>query len=128
MHSYKDLQKATITMYDAIPSSSTLASLASPNPSAQGDRMEVDPEVAKFLPLLQDYLKSTSLLLTHCWIALTVHLVNGEGSPSITPSSSNADGSSNSDDDYVWDVFYSRPASYRELYGDQRKAIGTVYV
>lgn len=71
--------------------------------------MEVDPEVAKFLPLLQDYLK-----------------INGEGSPSITPSSSNADGSSNSDDDYVWDVFYSRPASYRELYGDQRKAIGTV--
>lgn len=59
VHSYKDLQKATFTMYDAIPSSSSLASLASPNPTAQGgDRPDVDAEVAKFLPLLQDYLKS----------------------------------------------------------------------
>jgi hypothetical protein len=60
VHSYKDLQRATFTMYDAVPSSSSLASLASPT-SATPARTDVDHEVAKFLPLLQDYLKSMSL-------------------------------------------------------------------
>lgn len=58
----------------------------------------------------------------------TTVVVSGEGAPSVTPSNSNANGLADEEDDYVWDVFYSRPASYWELYGDQRKAIGTVYV
>ena len=57
VHSYKDLERATFTLYDAVPSSSSLASMASPIP-ATPDKMDIDPEVAKFLPMLQDYLKS----------------------------------------------------------------------
>ena len=62
VHSYKDLQRATFTMYDAVPSSSSLASLASPNPASgvSPGKMDVDPDVEKFLPLLQDYLRSMS--------------------------------------------------------------------
>ena len=64
VHSYKELQNATFVMYDAVPSSSSLVSLASPGRLAgPGDN---DPEVAKFLPLLQDYLKSLChLTFTH---------------------------------------------------------------
>ncbi|KIP02721.1 hypothetical protein PHLGIDRAFT_130582 [Phlebiopsis gigantea 11061_1 CR5-6] len=105
VHSYKDLQKATFTMYDAIPSTKSLASLASPSPGATG-ATELDPDMDKFLPMLQDYLKIS-------------------GDAALTPSSST---NSTAEDDvgYVWDIFYSRPASYGEVYGDSAKVIGSV--
>ena len=43
----KDLQKALITVYEAVPSDSTA-----------GTPVTLDPEIEKFLPMLQDYLKS----------------------------------------------------------------------
>lgn len=49
VHAVKDLQKAAFTMYDAVSSLGTLASATA---------MAVDPEIEKFLPMLQDYLKS----------------------------------------------------------------------
>lgn len=57
----------------------------------------MDPEVAKFLPMLQEYLKVSDTL------------------PSL-PSNNPADTASSNDDDYVWDVFYSRPAAHKELF------------
>ncbi|OBZ71306.1 hypothetical protein A0H81_08576 [Grifola frondosa] len=79
------------TLYDAIPSSSTIASFPS---SSSGD---TDAEMEKFLPLLQDYLK-----------------VSDGSAPSasiIAPSTSNE---SAEDADYVWDVFYQRPNKSQE--------------
>ncbi|KAI0345656.1 hypothetical protein BDW22DRAFT_1353226 [Trametopsis cervina] len=99
VHSYKELQKASITMYDAIPSSTSLANLASPSTSA-------DDEIDKFLPMLKDYLR-----------------LNGADTSMGSSASSNSLPAT--DDDYVWDVFYSRPATFRELYGSNTN-IGTV--
>lgn len=48
IHSYKELQKASFTMYEAIPSSMSIANLAGPSE---------DPEIEKFLPMLTDYLR-----------------------------------------------------------------------
>ncbi|KAI0768870.1 hypothetical protein BC629DRAFT_1595974 [Irpex lacteus] len=95
IHSYKELQKASVTMYEAIPSSTSLANTASE-----------DAEMAKFLPMLNDYLR-----------------LNGEDS-SVSASSSGAVDSTE-DDDYVWDVFYSRPATFREFYASYSN-VGTV--
>lgn len=55
--STKELQalresQSSFAMYDAIPSSSALSS-----------KSEIDPEVAKFLPLLRDYLKRELICL-----------------------------------------------------------------
>ncbi|KAI0088498.1 hypothetical protein BDY19DRAFT_947965 [Irpex rosettiformis] len=97
VHSYKDLQKASFTMYEAIPSSKSVANMAGPPD---------DPEIAKFLPMLNDYLR-----------------LSGEGSSLSTSSSENA--VPNDDDDYVWDVFYSRPATFREFYSSYSN-VGTV--
>lgn len=54
-----------------------------------------DPEMEKFLPLLNDYLKNT--------LAASPRIMSGIDTP--TDESSN---------DYVWDVFYHRPASLSE--------------
>ncbi|KAI0685016.1 hypothetical protein BC835DRAFT_1386570 [Cytidiella melzeri] len=97
VHSYKELQKSSFTMYEAIPSSTSLASLAGPDP---------DHEIDKFLPMLNDYLR-----------------INGE--ESSMPTSSSGATASHDEDDYVWDVFYSRPATFRELYGSNNN-IGSV--
>lgn len=82
--SSKDLCKDPISsdfkMYDAILS--------------EGGSMR-DPEMEKFLPLLNDYLKNT--------LATSPCITSGTGTP-INESSS----------DYVWDVFYHRPASLSE--------------
>ena len=48
---YDQQQQPTFKMYDAIPSSSSLASTTVPAPE------EVDPEMDKFLPMLQEYLR-----------------------------------------------------------------------
>ena len=74
-------------MYEAVPSSTSIASGSAP---------EDDPELAKFLPMLQEYLKVSDSLPSS---------VSGQ-----TSDSKSAD-----DDDYVWDVFYSRPAAHKEL-------------
>lgn len=47
--------------------------------------------------MLQEYLKVSDTL------------------PSL-PSNNPADTASSNDDDYVWDVFYSRPAAHKELF------------
>ncbi|KAH8085948.1 hypothetical protein BXZ70DRAFT_1067833 [Cristinia sonorae] len=88
---YKDLvaqaNQPSFTMYDAVPSSSSLAA------------PEVDPEMDKFLPMLQEYLK-----------------VNDISSATPLPSSRSLAGMSAGEDEYVWDVFYQRPTTFQELY------------
>ena len=59
-------------------------------------------------------------LLFYSYIA-----VSGEGSP-LTPSPSVIPTPAE-DDDYVWDVFYSRPATFREFYSSYSN-VGTVWV
>ncbi|KAA1473809.1 hypothetical protein DENSPDRAFT_297712 [Dentipellis sp. KUC8613] len=84
--SAKDLekQKADFQMYDAILASEK----ATP----------VDPEIEKFLPLLQDYLKVSET--TPPAPAATSPLSPG------APPATNAE-----DPDYVWDVFFHRPGA-----------------
>ncbi|KZT12156.1 uncharacterized protein LAESUDRAFT_720131 [Laetiporus sulphureus 93-53] len=85
------LKHAQVTMYDAIPSSSALPSEPSAAPN-------IDSEVAKFLPLLQDYLKLDDKAVV-------------PPSPTKTVPPATIDES-----DYVYDVFYQRPTTFQELY------------
>ncbi|KAK7689819.1 hypothetical protein QCA50_006458 [Cerrena zonata] len=83
-----DEQQRSFTVYEAVPSSTSLASAPS---------RDMDLEMAKFLPMLEEYLKVSDSV------------------PSLPPDNSTGAEASN-DDDYVWDVFYSRPASHKELF------------
>jgi len=94
--SAKDLDKSQPTrdfkMYDAVPTTE--------EPMAVDNLGEMD----KFLPMLKDYLK--------------IHSIDPNDS-STSASSSNygsaaANASGSSGGDYVWDVFYHRPASLSE--------------
>ncbi|KAF8477888.1 hypothetical protein JB92DRAFT_3149680 [Gautieria morchelliformis] len=76
----KSLDDADFTMYDAIPES---------NSSVNKTTEAFDPEMAKFLPMLQEYLR-----------------MNNELS-NIAPPSAKVDEA----EEYVWDVFYHRPAT-----------------
>ncbi|KAI0823177.1 hypothetical protein BC628DRAFT_1421048 [Trametes gibbosa] len=79
-------RRAAFRTYDAVPSS------ASGNivPASETDR-----EIEKFLPLLKDYLNVSD----------------------IAPPSAPADATGESmEEDYVYDVFYHRPATLQELY------------
>ncbi|KAF8654619.1 hypothetical protein AX16_003530 [Volvariella volvacea WC 439] len=58
----------------------------------------VDPEMEKFIPLLNDYLK--------------LHDIRPEAAAGGLPTDSHL--GSDSEDDYVWDVFYHRPATLTE--------------
>ncbi|KZT67116.1 hypothetical protein DAEQUDRAFT_746297 [Daedalea quercina L-15889] len=70
--------QAQLTVYEAVPSSSGLAASTS-----------VDPEVAKFLPLLQEYLKL-------------------EDTVAAPPATTLIPPTKEDDEDYVYDVFYQR--------------------
>jgi len=91
---YNDLvaqdQHPAFTMYDAVPSSSSLATA----PSG-----EVDREMEKFMPMLNEYLRLSE---------------NSTSTP--LPSSTSLAKMATGDDDYVWDVFYQRPTTFQELY------------
>ncbi|PCH40364.1 hypothetical protein WOLCODRAFT_117143 [Wolfiporia cocos MD-104 SS10] len=80
--------RSKFTMYDAVLSTSNLSSSASKIP-------EIDPEVAKFLPLLKDL---------------------GLAEDGATSSSSLVSVPAADDNDYVYDVFYQRPTTFQELY------------
>ncbi|EDR13317.1 uncharacterized protein LACBIDRAFT_309045 [Laccaria bicolor S238N-H82] len=73
-------------MYDAIPSAKKASK-----------RSEIDSEMEKFLPMLNDYLKIHDM----------------DPSP-VTNTSMAAPESLSSEGDYVWDVFYHRPATLSE--------------
>jgi len=76
-------------MYDAILDSSEV------NQSA------LDSEMEKFLPMLQDY--------------LNINRIDAPGiSSQSTASSSEPTMNSGTQDDYVWDIFYRRPATLSE--------------
>ncbi|KAI0761986.1 hypothetical protein BD413DRAFT_720656, partial [Trametes elegans] len=77
---------AAFKMYDAVPSSAS----GTIGPS------DTDKEIEKFLPLLKDYLN-----------------VDDISPPSAPQTPANGDGM---DEDYVYDVFYHRPTTSRELY------------
>ncbi|KAF9811111.1 hypothetical protein IEO21_06660 [Rhodonia placenta] len=96
--STKELQalresQSSFAMYDAIPSSSALSS-----------KSEVDPEVAKFLPLLRDYLKLDDPSMGTPPGSMSTL----SSSPSVTHTID--------DSDYVYDVFYQRLTTLAELY------------
>ncbi|OCH91098.1 hypothetical protein OBBRIDRAFT_792609 [Obba rivulosa] len=101
--SHKELEAArkarsAFTMYDAVLSS---ASAACRVPQAA----EQDPEMAKFLPLLQEYLKVSDVPPS------TSTSTNSILAPSTSGFSTDGD-----DGDYVYDVFYQRPTTFEELY------------
>ncbi|KAF7977701.1 hypothetical protein HWV62_2962 [Athelia sp. TMB] len=92
--SHKDVppKAADFKMYDAILAGGEKI----PSPA-------FDSDMEKFMPMLTDYLK--------------IHDMTPPGSPSmkkIVSSSSALPAESKSDDDYVWDVFYHRPANLSE--------------
>jgi hypothetical protein len=104
-------------MYDAIRQSET--------PMAVDESSEMD----KFLPMLNDYLNCTSVsgLVAHsCTDNAVVH---DEKMRSPAPSSGPKKPASSelkaSDNDYVWDVFYHRPATSTEW--NAVANVGTVY-
>ena len=82
-------------MYDAIPE---------PNFLANKTTDPVDPEIAKFLPMLQEYLRSMPTAIVYL-IEINFILVNDEPS-NIASNSAKGDRG----EEYVWDVFYHRPA------------------
>ncbi|KAJ3491135.1 hypothetical protein NLI96_g915 [Meripilus lineatus] len=91
-------QQPKFKMYDAIPSASSLASAATAVPE------EVDPEMEKFLPMLEEYLRVNEINLP----------------VPDSPRSQESD-----EDDYVWDVFYQRPTTFQLLY-EENLTLGTV--
>ncbi|KAI0917516.1 hypothetical protein AcW1_007304 [Taiwanofungus camphoratus] len=97
-----------LTMYDAVPSSSTLASVTSASSTTN-----TDAEVAKFLPLLKDYLR-----------------LNDMASPSASPSASSLPPTVSvaigGDNDYVWDMFYQRPTTFQELFMPSTSVSGNI--
>ncbi|KAF5355272.1 hypothetical protein D9758_006062 [Tetrapyrgos nigripes] len=89
--SSKDLEEqkanADFKMYDAIRSDDV------------GKNEELDPQMEKLLPMLQDYLRTTD--------------------PALADSVTSAQ-----DDDYVWDLFYHAPGSAKDW--TQTSTVGTV--
>ncbi|CCL99468.1 uncharacterized protein FIBRA_01486 [Fibroporia radiculosa] len=83
-----------LKLYDAILSSSSLTSTVS----------DMDPEMANFLPMLQDYLRLDG-----------PSMATSSASTSSFPSSANGTAPGD-DNDYVYDVFYQRPTTFQELY------------
>jgi hypothetical protein len=79
----------------------------------------VDPEMERFMPMLKDYLKSKLMYRLVYWyhgLTRPVHDFTPPSSPSppiTTPSSCGRETAAVSLPltDYVWDVFYHRPAS-----------------
>ncbi|PFH53378.1 hypothetical protein AMATHDRAFT_137985 [Amanita thiersii Skay4041] len=95
----KDLAKATqpeFKLYDAVPSSSKPLS-------------PIDAEIDKFLPLLNDYLSLHNLTNSQQTVKLP------QEKQDVPLSSENS--TKRLEDDYVWDVFYRRPATLDE-WGD----------
>lgn len=84
------------TMYDAIPESNLLSNQATD---------PVDPEMAKFLPMLQEYLRSMPAFIIVHLMETNCIPVNDEPS-NISSTSTKGD----QGEEYVWDVFYHRPA------------------
>ncbi|KAH9950616.1 hypothetical protein B0H21DRAFT_819076 [Amylocystis lapponica] len=114
--SSKELQaaKSAFRMYDAVPSSSTLASLASATSAGSVSTAGEDAEMAKFLPMLQDYLKLNDT-------PLASELPPGSTLPSASAAVNGVD------DDYVWDVFYQRPTTFQQLFEPSQSGnIGTL--
>ena len=117
IHSVKDLlQKASFTVYDAVPSSaSSLAGAAKPT----------DPEIEKFLPMLEDYLKSTQFSLHLIGIYVFISPYTAVNAIDTTIPTPKLDEPQTDDSDYVWDVFYSRPVDELEL-SKLSQNVGTV--
>ncbi|KAI0718230.1 hypothetical protein C8T65DRAFT_639427 [Cerioporus squamosus] len=90
--SLKDLEAAKraaqVKMFEAVPSA----------PGGNPEPTETDAEIEKFLPMLKDYLNVSEL---------------APPSPAVK---AEQDGD-RMEDDYVYDVFYHRPATLRELHG-----------
>ncbi|KAH0832230.1 hypothetical protein J3R83DRAFT_13201 [Lanmaoa asiatica] len=93
--SSKDISRNDFKMYDAV--------LENQGPVLPS----MDPEMEKFLPMLQDYLT-----------------LQETASPSVV---SNTNPYASTSDDYVWDVFYRRPYSLSEWNSFAAK-FGTLYV
>ncbi|EIN12511.1 hypothetical protein PUNSTDRAFT_130770 [Punctularia strigosozonata HHB-11173 SS5] len=102
--------RAKFTMYDAV--------LSAPESS------EVDSEMEKFMPMLQDYLKIND-------ISLPAPAETAKPSPSALPSNARHANAADKDDaesDYVYDVFYRRPMpdAYDTKTWEHLAAIGTL--
>lgn len=105
-------------MYDAVRQSET--------PMAVDESSEMD----KFLPMLNDYLNRMSFSVLVAHLCIDAAVVHDEKMKSPAPSSGPKKPASSelkaSDNDYVWDVFYHRPATLTEW--NAVANVGTVYV
>lgn len=95
--SAKDIPRNDFKMYDAV--------LEDHGPALP----PMDPEMEKFLPMLQDYLTRTHVPLSSSFFETLMVSCIVQESGGI--SNTNAYATS---DDYVWDVFYRRPYSLSE--------------
>jgi hypothetical protein len=96
---------------------------------------EVDSEMDKFIPMLKDYLKRTFLHVPVYDVAEQPCVVHDDifpdSSPSNVPVHTTAQLNSTPPptpkaNDYVWDVFYHRPATLSEW--NEAANVGTLYV
>jgi hypothetical protein len=87
--------KANFNLYDAVPDSK-LQTPASP----------VDPEIERFLPLLQEYLKVSEIDLSPPAPAPAAGRPRSQSN--VDPDAETRIGTED-EDDYVWDVYYYRP-------------------
>lgn len=122
--SAKDAVQPSFKMYDAIPSPEKL-------------RPSVDSEIEKFLPLLNDYLSRMSCDQYSQPLSVLKDLRVNDISLSppdqpkkeqdtVTPSEGASKTPKVTGDDYVWDIFYRRPAKAGEWAGKDN--IATLYV
>ena len=124
--STKELEAAKRTaqfkMYEAVPSTST--GKKAPVPT------EMDVEIDKFLPLLKDYLNGERLLLERCALlsSALLNIVSDLAPPSPAKSLKGAKDADGMDEDYVYDVFYHRPATDKGLYDPTSSNIAKLYV
>ena len=124
--SSKDIAKSPVDfkMYDAIPA------------AQQSLSTDDSSEVNKFLPMLNDYLKSEVANITSFGTAFNERIVHdidigSEMNPPAVKKPSGVIGQPTSlqsalDGDYVWDVFYHRPATLSEW--NEAANVGTLWV
>ena len=120
--SSKDIAKSPVDfkMYDAIPA------------SQQSLSTEDSSEINKFLPMLNDYLKSEVANITSFGTAFNERIVHDiDVGSEMNPPAVKKPGQpilpeSALDGDYVWDVFYHRPATLSEWI--EAANVGTLWV
>lgn len=109
-------------MYEAVPSTSTGKKASTPS--------EIDAEIDKFLPLLKDYLNGKQLPPERraALSSALLDIVSDLAPPSPAKSVKGGKDADGMDEDYVYDVFYHRPATSKDLYDPNSSNIAKLWV